>query len=120
MQDSVGERRLDQSGNRGGFFFIRLGLAASPGTPDSLPYSERHLAGFDRCSGVSGSTIGEIFSLARLMRKLTSTATYLMQDDPFEAPLEPQGSPPDAEDSQECARRRECAGPPDPSRHNFP
>lgn len=27
--------------------FIRLGLAASPGTPDSLPYSERHLSDFE-------------------------------------------------------------------------
>ena len=27
--------------------FVRLGLAASPGTPDSLPYSERHLRDFE-------------------------------------------------------------------------
>lgn len=27
--------------------FVRLGLAASPGTPESLPYSERHLSDFE-------------------------------------------------------------------------
>jgi hypothetical protein len=38
---------VDEPGTLTHADFVRLGLAASPGTPESLPYSERHLRDFE-------------------------------------------------------------------------
>ena len=42
-------RRSDVAGALTRAEFVRLGLAASLGTPDSLPNSERHLRDFEEC-----------------------------------------------------------------------